>query len=621
MEALVYQDASVATEPVAPDAEVRTLLSSLESHGYTVSLYTCLEEAVATCQRDQPDLVIVTVPEAPALREPAVRALSTLRDAQGQSLLLAALPVETPPLVRFAVEAGADDYLVTYNKAQMEVRLTLIQRRLKHRGVWHRQATRRLWQQKELVDTILQASPCPIFVADADGTLLLANEAAARLNDRHVSELDHARIQDLHANRGESTEYVDHIRHVIQTGDTVRTELPFTAADTERWFYTVYAPIQWPNGSVHALGIGVDVTEGKLAKAALRESEAHFRALLRASVDAIVATDERGRIHLFNPAAEALFGYTADEVLAQNVACLVPPNRREKYGRYIRRYVQTGSGQVVGTIRRATARHKDGSALPVEVSVSEARLPNRRLFLGIIRDVSERQKLEQEVLEIGAAERQRIGQELHDGLGSLLTGAAMTARSLMRRLENDRPVAPDDLRLLADTIHSGSRQARLISRGLCPIDLRTRGLGDALRELADQTEQLSGLPCTLTVDDDVPKLSADKALHLYRIAQEAINNAVKHAEAEHIWIRLATDGDTLRLSVRDNGRGLPDASSATDGLGQRVMQYRADLIGATLTIKSAPSNGTLVTCRLWDLSARPKSKSRAVHVRSTPHAE
>lgn len=364
--------------------------------------------------------------------------------------------------------------------------------------------------------------------------------------------------------------------------------------------------ILWHNASLRneqgqiigTLSSGEDITEQRNAEQALAQAEARARAILETTVDAIITIDEQGIIETFNQAAETIFGYPAAEAIGQNVKILMPSPYREAHDGYMQAYHTTGEGKIIGIGREVIGQRKDGTVFPIDLAVSEVQLGDRCIFSSIIRDLSERKRLEREVLEVSAQEQQRIGQELHDGLGSHLTGVAMSCRALARRLEQGKPLKQEDIEEVAMLVQEGAQQARLLSRGLNPVKVSDQGLQTALQELAANMQKLSGIPCLFQRESEIPQQDAETTLHLYRIAQEAVNNALKHAKAEHIWIRLAYKAQCIVLTVEDDGRGLPASLENKEGIGRRVMQHRAHLIGATFKLEQAPGGGTRATCRL-----------------------
>jgi len=212
-------------------------------------------------------------------------------------------------------------------------------------------------------------------------------------------------------------------------------------------------------------------------------------------------------------------------------------------------------------------------------------------------ETAERQRLEFEVARVSEAERRNLGSELHDGLCQHLTAALLNCTALEnRQAEVDSPEVTE-VKRIRETIEGSIDMAYDVARGLCPVDVDAEGLVSVLEGLCHSVQR-RGILCELRTEGDVTVADPDCALQLYRIVGEALTNAVKHADAERILVRLTRDSDRLELSVTDNGKGIAGDDGA--GLGRRIMAYRAGLIGGLLTVTGAPGLGTTVACRIPD---------------------
>jgi PAS domain S-box-containing protein len=331
---------------------------------------------------------------------------------------------------------------------------------------------------------------------------------------------------------------------------------------------------------------------------ALRESEAKARAILETTVDGIITIDPHGYIQSFNAAAENIFGYSEAEVLDENVRILMPPPYEDEHDGYIRSYHETGRRRIIGIGREVTGQRKDGSTFPMELAVSEVRVGDRHLFTGIVRDISERRNLEKEVMNVSEGERQRIGQDLHDGLGQMLTGIGLLGQNLTRQLEAENHPRAEDAEEITSLVKEADQYARDLARGLTPVDLEASGLSKALQRLADNAERLFGVECDFDEVGTALVHNSSAATHMYRIAQESVSNAVRHGEASRIKIRLASGNEQIRLRVRDDGSGFDPETADGPGRGVHIMNYRARIIGGMLDISSNLGEGTVVTCTL-----------------------
>jgi len=209
-------------------------------------------------------------------------------------------------------------------------------------------------------------------------------------------------------------------------------------------------------------------------------------------------------------------------------------------------------------------------------------------------EVAERASLSRELINISSRERARIGRDLHDSLGQKLVGVTFLARALEGRL---RPLAPRDADAagrLSVVVEEAIEQARAIVRGLLPMEILDDGLDLALAKLASATDRAHPVNCTFERTGEAPVHDGTVAENLFHITQEAVNNALKHAQASKIVIRLAFDGVRGCLAISDNGKGLSDGGAG--GFGLKIMRYRGELIGGVVAIESVPGGGTLVSC-------------------------
>ncbi|WP_395742925.1 PAS domain-containing protein [Prosthecobacter sp.] len=218
--------------------------------------------------------------------------------------------------------------------------------------------------------------------------------------------------------------------------------------------------------------------------------------------------------------------------------------------------------------------------------------------------MAERTRLENTLLHVSEQEQRRLGQDLHDGLCQSLSGLAFMARSLTKTLQAQHLPGPAaEAAHLAALLHQSLEQSRNIAKGLHPVVMDAEGLVSALHELAARSS--GTIACRLRCTQMVPITDNAVALHLYRIAQEAVTNALKHSRARAITLSLKLRQDLLTLSVADDGCGLPEVIHASQGMGLRLMKYRADVIGADFSIGRRKNHGTRITCRLRMAASPP----------------
>lgn len=329
------------------------------------------------------------------------------------------------------------------------------------------------------------------------------------------------------------------------------------------------------------------------------EYAARLAAIINTVVDGIITIDERGIIDSMNPAAERIFGWKARALKGKSVNILIPAPWKQHHDGYIRRYLRTGKAHIIGIGREVRGLRKDGTTFPMDLAVSEVRIGERRLFTGIVRDITERKRAAEAIARVSEEERRRLGQELHDGLGQQLTGVTLLAKALQGRLTREGNPAASDAGEVAMLVGRVLDDMRRQSHGLYPVELERRGLAVALEELALTHRQLYGVDCRLLVRGELPALEKSDALHLYRIAQEAAHNAVRHGGAKHICIRLTRSARLFLLEVEDDGKGYrPRKGSA--GMGVQIMRYRAGVLGAEVEITRLKPRGTRVRLE-WNL--------------------
>ena len=340
-----------------------------------------------------------------------------------------------------------------------------------------------------------------------------------------------------------------------------------------------------------------DLATGQ-ARVALADSEERIRAILHTAVEGIITIDERGRIETVNPAVEKIFGYPAAELHGENISRLMPSPYRQEHDGYLANYRRTGQARIIGMGREVTGQRKDGSCFPMELSVGEMRLAGGRMFTGIIRDITERKRLEKEILETTDREQRRIGQDLHDGLGQHLTGIELMVEVLQQKLAASSPQHAVRAAEITQYVREAITQTKMLARGLSPVVVESEGLMSALQELAANSEKIFRITCTFACPEPVPVNEHTIAVQLYRIAQEAVSNGIRHGQARRVEIQLRREAGQMVLRIQDNGRGFPSTSAENGGMGLRIMQYRAGMIGATLAIDPGPRGGVVVVCSL-----------------------
>ena len=218
----------------------------------------------------------------------------------------------------------------------------------------------------------------------------------------------------------------------------------------------------------------------------------------------------------------------------------------------------------------------------------------------LVDEMEKGKRLEKEILSISEREQRRIGNDLHDTLCQHLTGTALAAKVLQERLAAKVMPEADEADLVTSLIEEGIGMTRDLARGLSPVDMQDEGLVTALLSFADGIDRRYGIYCRFESDGDIPAFDVDKAVHLYRIVQEAVTNAIKHGEAGEIRIRLSREQGCTLLTICDNGKGLPQDFRSGRGMGIRIMEHRASMIGATFHSDREVAGGTKIVCSILD---------------------
>jgi two-component system CheB/CheR fusion protein len=339
-----------------------------------------------------------------------------------------------------------------------------------------------------------------------------------------------------------------------------------------------------------------DLTARKRAERLRKESEDRLRTMVDTTEDAIITIDENGSINSVNAAAERMFGYSANEMIGQNVKMLMPAPYHDEHDGYLERYRRTGEKHIIGIGREVRGRRKDGAIFPLDLAVSGFSDHGVTFYTGILRDLSVRKTLEAEVLQVATLEQQRIGQELHDTVAQELTALGLFAQALVESLKPGSSAEGRVAAKIADGVERTLSQVRDISQGLIRVEVDPEGLTSALTELVERTTERHDVTCTFECPVPVSVEDNQMATQLYCIAREAVTNALKHSRARNITIRLEVEHNSVSLRVHDDGIGFAEPLPDARGMGLKIMRYRAEIIGGHLSVAPAEPAGVAITC-------------------------
>ncbi|QEM68735.1 PAS domain S-box protein [Geobacter sp. FeAm09] len=354
----------------------------------------------------------------------------------------------------------------------------------------------------------------------------------------------------------------------------------------------IYARLRYDNNGnlVRTHCITHDISEQKKANEALKRSEYEKALILEVMSDAIIFRDTRMKVLWANRNAAAPFNMTPEQMIG--TYCFREAHGRETPcdGCIIAKTLRTGQPE--------TGERSNGTntyivrGYPVRDAVGD--------LIGVVHvahDITERRRLERELLERSALEQQKFGRDLHDGLGQMLTGIAFIARALQEQLETRALPEAVDAAKLEEIAERALLVTHRLAKGLDPVGLDTESFLTAVSELALTTETLFGAVCTFRHDDVPGSLEKDVPIHLYYIIQEAINNAIKHGRAKSIGVTIRCLDGQLLLTICDDGSGLP-ATVQSKGMGLQTMKYRASTLGGCLMLHNNDRGGVTLTCSL-----------------------
>lgn len=447
---------------------------------------------------------------------------------------------------------------------------------------------------------LVEQLPAVVFIADLDkcaGQAYVSPHIEATLGFTREEWLeDPIRwYQQIHPDDRER--WSEEAAEVFLTGRAIRTCYRVLARDGRVvWFQCEAKIMRHQDGRpwfMHA--IAFDITELKRAEEALEEERNVASAILDSIGTLVVVLDPRMRIVRFNRVCEETTGYTFADVRSRFIWDLMTlPEQAERFRRALE---DVQEGRTAQDFEIAWERSGGERRLIAwSLTVLRGAKGEPQFYIAAGTDVTVRKRLETAVLEVSGREQRRIGQDLHDGLGQLLTGIAfMTKVQEQRLVENGAPAAAEAskiVRLVNEAIH----KARELSRGLMPELAEPNGLMCSLEQMAHEIEDVFGVACRFHWDRPLLIHDAAVSSHLYHIAQEAASNAIKHGGATRLDIDLGSRPSSGVLTVRDNGSGFPHRKEEGAGMGLEIMRHRAKMVGGSLDISSAPQ-GVTVICR------------------------
>lgn len=396
-------------------------------------------------------------------------------------------------------------------------------------------------------------------------------------------------------------------RRVLQSGGSEVHESRAFVRGEMHWFENRVGPVLDDGRIVGLTVASSERTERRRGEEVMR-THAQILDTMR---EGVLLLDSRRVIKVVNSAMARLAGYPPRELIGRPGRVLSRRSASEYHaieGDLGRRIDANGFCEIEFECVR-----QDDSTFIAAAVITPIEIAGEKHVLAVVEDVTQRRALEREIIEIANREQRRIGSDLHDGLGQELTGIALMLRGLTGRLRKEGGPGATEAEEIVALVNKTIESARQLARGLSPVTIERGGLPFALRSLAARATDMYG--CNVRFRSKVwPQLTleASPCNHLYRITQEAVTNAVRHGHATEVTIDLHANGEDVKLTVSDNGRGLPPGVDLAQGMGLRIMRYRANIVGGSVDIAPARAGGVqvIVNCR-QSLTAEPQPQGAA----------
>jgi PAS domain S-box-containing protein len=452
-----------------------------------------------------------------------------------------------------------------------------------------------LRQSQEMLQMVAEGTGDWLYLVDAERRVQFLNRCLKQMpRDQVIGQ----RIDEI-ADPGDRDALRLAVDRVIETGEPVDLELGMQAGE-QRYFDARIRAVHTGKGIQGAVINVTEITDRRAASQ-LRETQARMFELLH---EGVVVIDVDNIICMANPAFERMFGFRAgaavgvsiDELIAQGPGMSRGGLDTGAAAPQSGSHGESAAGAVV-VPAEFKCRRRDGSMFDAACVATFTQLDGATHRLAVFTDVTERRQLEREILEIAGREQLRIGSDLHDGLGQDLTGVALMLRSVVAQLRKENSTARADVEDIISLVNGAIESTRAMARGLAPVGADRGGLIAGLQSMAVRGMERYGVRAHFNTSLQEPlTLDDGAATHLYRIAQEAFTNAIRHGRVTQVTIDLATAEGLLTLSVRDNGRGFDERNASSNGLGMKLMRYRAQMLGGDVTVTNSNTGGVVVRC-------------------------
>ncbi|HEU6449318.1 MAG TPA: PAS domain S-box protein [Verrucomicrobiae bacterium] len=441
------------------------------------------------------------------------------------------------------------------------------------------------------LQVIFDSVPVGIFYKDRNNHFIRVNRALGELLGRSKEELENKSCFEIFP-RAEAEAFWKDDCEVMATGTAKRNIIErANTSEKKMWVQTDKVPCTNLRGEiVGVIGFTLDITDRKR-----NEEMMWMQSLVLDSLfEGVCLMDESGIIRLTNPSMDRMFGYDRGELIGQSVHIL-NNHSPEESSQLVEKIIGQARkpGEFVGEFQN---RRKDGTPFVSTVRIFGLTIGEKNYFVSVQQDATEKKRLEYQILEVSDREQQRIGLDLHDGICQQLVSIAFAMDLVRQDLTAGLRPKISRLQKIKNRLDETIYQARNLSHELYPVNLVSDGLYVAIRKLARNVNQQCGVRCGVHCEKPVAVHNQAVATHLYRIVQEAVDNAIKHAAPAEISITFKTNGEMAKLEIADDGKGFRRHETKNFGIGLNIMRYRANMAGGSLLIQKGKSGGTVVTC-------------------------
>jgi PAS domain S-box-containing protein len=445
---------------------------------------------------------------------------------------------------------------------------------------------------------VINSLPDYVFLLDRELRVMYANRA---VDVRTPADLHGVHVTDFLPSHHHPIALAT-LHRVLATGKLDGYSAEFEDKERlSRHFDVRVTPVLQEGSIVAVTLVASETTEQVRAERAIATQARMIESML----EGVAVINDRGVIEITNPAFDAMFGFERGGLIGRELATLA--------GRSLDQ-LQDSESDDGSTKVEFEARRRDGSYFSVAGVLSGFDVAGGNHRLAVLQDVSERKQLERAILQAVNREQYRIGNDLHDGLGQELTGIALMLRGVAGRLTSEYPAVLPEVEGITRLVSNAIENTRALARGLSPVNLERGGLQDALEGLAMHAMEVYGVQVSFSHRAPTGRLlNAEVANHLYRIAQEAVSNAVRHGKARSIRLHLSIARAKVRLTITDDGVGMPDAALDAAGMGLKTMRYRARMMGGEVQFERAEPTGTRIVCEC--LAELPVAQVRATRRR------